>query len=285
MFGEILDRAASDPKWASLRLEASIELASVLMGREETDQAQRVASQALVDAEADGLHRSAKAAVLMITLGGLAMDRGDFGEAEDWLRQALALQDSILGPEHSESLFTRSSLAMVLGNTNRLDEALPILFECVEVCRRRELRVDLASTLLHLSEQLLNAGRAAEVAEPVEEAIEVAEELYGEDCFLAVRGRENLGRAALARGRLGEAVAYFERALAAADASPDTPESIRLRIAIQCAECELFLGNKESARDIAREVLEESGLLEAESIPVDSGVTRRARWILEHRRE
>lgn len=98
--------------------------------------------------------------------GILEEARGDYARAEDFYRQALAIQRARLGQDHADSLNLEMGLARLLLRTQRIQEAEPILQRVGTVWRQRFAAdaPDLLALELIEIEWLIRAGRHADAA-------------------------------------------------------------------------------------------------------------------------
>jgi hypothetical protein len=106
--------------------------------------------------------------VLRHNLAYALLNSGNFGEAEQLVRDALASESKRLGPDHPQTLYTKKTLGQALHRQGRLDEAVVLYAEVHE--KRRALYGDDHALTLGSGGQLAAAyntlGRAAE-AEPL----------------------------------------------------------------------------------------------------------------------
>lgn len=70
-----------------------------------------------------------------IHLAALSFHRGKYGEAEEWLRPALAQARSALGDRHELTIVILSNLAIALKKQDRAIEARPYAEECLSTAR------------------------------------------------------------------------------------------------------------------------------------------------------
>ena len=98
----------------------------------------------------------------------IARDRGDLAEAERLLRQGLAIDRAVYGPEHVTVGFDLNELAVVFRARGQPDSAIPLLRDALALSRQLvgdSHRNTLAVTT-NLARALRESGRLAE-AEPL----------------------------------------------------------------------------------------------------------------------
>jgi len=138
-----------------------------------------------------------------------------YDEAEEQLIAAMATARERLGADDPLTLEVESAYGQILGETNRLEEALT-LFRSVHERRAVILGQDDAQTIEALSNvgAVLNElGRYAEAAEVHEEALRRRIRVLGDDHEQTMATRNNLATAVGDLGRLDEAVVLLERVL------------------------------------------------------------------------
>jgi tetratricopeptide (TPR) repeat protein len=150
------------------------------------------AAQVLVCAAAVG--DPEPAAILMGQLAVLLDARALYRQSEPLKRQALAIGEARLGPDHPEVATRLNNLAQLLQDTDRLEEAEPLM--------RRALAIDEASfgpdhpnvaIRLNNLAQLLQATDRLEKAEPLmRRALAILRTSLGEDHSLTAKVRRNL---------------------------------------------------------------------------------------------
>ena len=70
------------------------------------------------------------------TLGGVFFSLGQYDKAEEQARAAILLNIQAAGPEHRDTLRVVNLLALLLDQTGRRNEALPLMRGNLETCRR-----------------------------------------------------------------------------------------------------------------------------------------------------
>ena len=158
-----------------------------------------------------GLHREAEGELVRAvalrperptahnSLGALHVDQGRLGEAEAEFREAIRL-----APQYSEAT---ANLGALYARQRRYAEALPVLRRAVALSPQfGNARSNLAFALDNAGIDLAQAGRPAEAIGLFREATEL---VPTEATFW-----RNLGQALIDDGKIGEAVAPLERAVA-----------------------------------------------------------------------
>src|SRR5487761_1537289 len=156
----------------------------------------------------------------------------ELGEAIALYEQNLADRARVLGPDHPDTLMSRSNLAFACRAGGRLDEAI-LLYDQTLVDRVRVLGSDHPGTLVsrnNVAFAYLAAGRLVEAVALLEENLADRLRVLGPDHPQTLTSRSNLGIAYEATGRLDDAIALYERALAdrarvLGEDHPDTAES------------------------------------------------------------
>jgi tetratricopeptide (TPR) repeat protein len=68
-------------------------------------------------------------------LGNLLAKQGKYREAENELREVIALKEKVLGPKHPETLTSYYNLALDLARAGRIRDAIPFARKAVEGAR------------------------------------------------------------------------------------------------------------------------------------------------------
>ncbi|MEX1368890.1 MAG: serine/threonine-protein kinase [Nannocystaceae bacterium] len=168
-------------------------------------------------------------------LGGSASALGEHEQAVAYFERALALRERTLAPEHPEVATTRLNLGGELGELGRSDEAL------VELRRARQSLQDAlgdhpwtAIAIAAMAEVLLRAQREQEAVAACEESVAMWERLGEPEHPQAAQTRHVIGDALATLGRLDDARAQLERALAIQErggVSPDLLARTRFSLA------------------------------------------------------
>jgi tetratricopeptide (TPR) repeat protein len=152
--------------------------------------------------------------------------------AELWER-VLSYREQILGPEHPDTLISRSNLASAYKDAGRLDEALA-LFEQTLADSERLLGPDRTETLTsrgNLATAYHAAGRRDEALPLFEQTGTDSERLLGPDHPYTLTSRNNLASAYQEAGRLDRALPLFEQTLSDQEwiLGPDHPDTLTSR--------------------------------------------------------
>jgi class 3 adenylate cyclase/tetratricopeptide (TPR) repeat protein len=159
-------------------------------------------------------------------LGYLHTVQGDFGQAVLVLERALATA--------REASVTRlfpqvmRALGLALARSERLDAGIPLLEEALRIVESIGLVVGHSSTLAHLGEGYVIAGREEEAATMAERAFAIARD-HGQQADKANAFRLR-GDIAAGRGSASEARDLYGRAIALADSLGIRPLSARGRL-------------------------------------------------------
>jgi tetratricopeptide (TPR) repeat protein len=140
----------------------------------------------------------------------------DLGRAIELGRQTVADSERVLGPDHPDTLVTRSNLAYAYRAAGRPGDAIP-LFERTLADFERVLGADHRDTLTaggNLAGAYEAVGRLGDAIPLLERTLADCERVLGADHPDTVISRNNLAYGYEEAGRLGEAVPLFERALA-----------------------------------------------------------------------
>jgi tetratricopeptide (TPR) repeat protein len=92
-------------------------------------------------------------AIILSQLGEIAQKQGKYEEAEPLLRQALAIQRSVLGDAHPDLTDTLSNLARLYRSTGNYTQAESLYQQALAIQRTvfGEVHPDVATTLNHLA--------------------------------------------------------------------------------------------------------------------------------------
>jgi len=131
--------------------------------------------------------------------------------------RVVAARERVLGPDHSDTLASRNSLAIGYWAAGRTAEAIT-LHEQVLAAREQVLGADHPHTLTsrnNLAAGYRAAGRTAEAITLHEQVLAARERILGPDHPDTLQSRNNLANDYWAAGRTAEAVTLHEQALAA----------------------------------------------------------------------
>jgi len=165
--------------------------------------------------------------------GGYFLGRAAYSQAEPLLRDALAIREKTLGPEHSLTAEGLDGLAVLLANLGDIAGARP-LYERALAIREKALgpeHPDTAQSLNNLAALLGNLGDIAGARPLFERALAIREKALGPEHPDTAQSLNNL---AILLGNLGDiagARPLYERALAIREKAlgpehPDTAQSL-----------------------------------------------------------
>ncbi len=167
-------------------------------------------------AEADDPETDAARARIHRSLGKLYRASGNFGSARDHLHRALALRETLHGPDDVQVAEVVNDLGVMLRDLGKLVEAR-VAFErvlaIVEVVYGSD-HPNVATIINNLGSVLHDLGELAEARATYERALAIDEEVYGPDHPNVAITINNLGSVLHDLGELVEAQAALERALA-----------------------------------------------------------------------
>jgi tetratricopeptide (TPR) repeat protein len=171
------------------------------------ERAERVGGLALRHAEGRG--RQADVATTLNNLGAVYFAQGRHDDAEGHFARALAIHESLLGPEHPEVAKNLNNLGQVFLVLRRFDDAEPLLLRAIAINESALGPVDETATSLHnLATLYVASGRYREAEALLRQVVVIREEVLGPEHPQAVVARESLagvGRALRAKGtRQGE---------------------------------------------------------------------------------
>ena len=175
------------------------------------------------------------------------------------LSAAVEVIEDVLGPDHPDTLNTRSNLAGAYRSVGRFDEAIE-LFERVLAEQERVLGPDHPDTLTvrnNLADAYHSAGRFDEAIELFERVLVGCERVLGPDHPDTLGTRSNLAFAYHSAGRFDEAIELFERVLVGCERvlGPDHPDTLIVRNNL--AGAYHFAGRFDEAIELFERVLAE----------------------------
>jgi tetratricopeptide (TPR) repeat protein len=144
-----------------------------------------------------------------------------------------------LGPDHPDTLFSRSTLAQDYWDLGRTAEAIPLFEETLRL-RSNRLGPDHRDTLVtrnDLAVAYLATGRTAEAIALHEETLRLRSTKHGVSHRLTLVSRENLAAAYRAAGRTDEAIALDEQTLRMRESNlgSDHPDTLKSRNSLATA--------------------------------------------------
>jgi tetratricopeptide (TPR) repeat protein/tRNA A-37 threonylcarbamoyl transferase component Bud32 len=159
--------------------------------------------------------------VLANQLGGVAYERGDYGEAERQYTQALERLTKALGADHPRVATAISNRAHALNELGRLDEAVAAQRVAIDTDVRvlGKSHPVTADKLNGLGAFLTTGGRPAEALEPYERALAIREAAFGPATAQVAYSLGNIGAALAQLDRYDEALGVQRRSLAMIEAT------------------------------------------------------------------
>ncbi len=159
--------------------------------------------------------------------------RAHYSAAEAVYREALALAQQHLPPEHDAAVAVLNNLALLLKSTNRLAEAEPMYRRALAITEKScgPEHPNVASRLNNLAGLLYATNRLAEAEPMYRRALAINEQSYGPEHPNVATGLNNLAELLLDTNRLAEAEPMCRRALSITEKSygPEHPTvAIRL---------------------------------------------------------
>jgi tetratricopeptide (TPR) repeat protein/transcriptional regulator with XRE-family HTH domain len=167
-------------------------------------------------AEAAHGRQDARAAGLSHALGFHLLELGCYAEAQDYLEQAVAIRQRVLGMDHPATAQSLNSLGVVLSSQGQQAAAQGYLEQAL-VIRQRVLAMDhpdIASSLNNLGVVFQSQGQYAEAQGYHEQAVAIRQRMLGMDHPSTAGGLNNLGTVLSDQGQYAEAQGYHEQALA-----------------------------------------------------------------------
>ncbi|WP_158501887.1 tetratricopeptide repeat protein [Vitiosangium sp. GDMCC 1.1324] len=149
-------------------------------------------------------------------LGQLLSDEGRSTEAMEYLQQALALREKLLGPEHPDVAEALSDLATVELAQERLADALQHARRAVEINEKLlgPHHPQVGQALFTLTYVMVTAGKAAEALPYIQRNLSIAEAAYGPEHTVTADALTAVANTLTVLERNTEAVQLYERALA-----------------------------------------------------------------------
>ncbi len=160
---------------------------------------------------------------------------GRLTRAEQLLRQSLALQEDLYGPNSLEVSESLSRLGQVLATGGRRQEAIDYLRRSVEIRSAALPTPDslLAETQVGLAWQIRSQGQYEEAGHLFAEALQTQRALFGDESPVVASTTFGLASARHDGGRFDEAEDLFERALARFDTVEGRPHPMAAKAFLQ----------------------------------------------------
>jgi tetratricopeptide (TPR) repeat protein len=213
--------------------------------------------------------QSMSASSLLTRIGAFLGEDGKYDEAERLQKRVLHINESMLGPEHPDTLTSMSNLAVAYSNQGRVAEAEE-LEERVLEARRRVLWEEHPGTLSSMNNLAVtysNQGRVAEAEELHKKVLEVRRLILGDDHPSTLSSMSNLAHTFSNQGRVAEAAELEEKVLEASrrilgEEHPDTLSSMN-NLAVTYSN----QGRVAEAAELEEKVLEASRRILGEEHP------------------
>ena len=155
-------------------------------------------------------------AALLSRAGGYYLGRGDYAQSEPLQREALAIHEEALGPEHPDTARSLNNLADLLQIQGDLTTARP-LHERALAIREKAFGPEhpqTAESVGNFAALLRDQGDLAEARPLYERALAINEKVLGPDHLLTAKSLRGLALLLQAQGDLASARSLCERALA-----------------------------------------------------------------------
>ena len=153
---------------------------------------------------------------LLSRAGSYFHGRADYAQAEPLLRAALAICETVLGPEHPDTAQNFNDLAVLLWDQGDFAAARPLYERALAICEKAlgPEHPHTATSLQNLAVLLNNQGDLAAARSLHERALAIREKVLGPEHPSTARTRASYARLLLAIGQPAEALALAEAALA-----------------------------------------------------------------------
>jgi tetratricopeptide (TPR) repeat protein/tRNA A-37 threonylcarbamoyl transferase component Bud32 len=230
------DRALAETKQARDQAEAvSNFLVEALRSPDPAESGRDVRVADVLDRAVKGLDAKfagseATKGALLNALAETYRGLGFYDKAIQLHERAVAARESALGPDHADTLVSRSELATDYRLAGRPAVAIPLL-EATIKSMERTLGPRHAYTLqsrCELADAYWHAGRRADTIRTLEATLPLAEQVLGPEQGVTVYARESLAHAYWSVGRAAEAIPIFEATLPLMERTqgPDNPNTL-----------------------------------------------------------
>jgi tetratricopeptide (TPR) repeat protein len=279
---EILDQGAEQVR-TSLRDQPDMQarlldaIGAIYVGLGLPDRAQTVLHDSMTARQSAGVVDSQPAARTMWRLAGSLHERGQYTAAEPLARAAYDMTRRLVGPVNPQSGETLNTLAMIIRETGRLDEAEKMFLEVTQIFRET-LGPEHAMVSLGLQNTArvrIARGDPQGAERLIREALAIQRRMFG-----GVTGESLLMLAGIvdADGKSEEALALRRESLAARrQAFGANPHPALEQSLIELGKQLLRSG----ARDEASSLLHEAVALRTKRLGADHPLTLEARQLLE----
>jgi tetratricopeptide (TPR) repeat protein len=158
---------------------------------------------------------SGETSALLKNMGWYLMERERYAEAEPVLRQALAIREQQLGPQHSDTATSFNDLAELYWRQGRYTEAEPLVQHALTI-RKQQFGLshpDTATSLNDLAVLYDEQGKYAEAEPLFERALDIREQQLGPEHRDTAQSLNNLAYCNKAQGKYEQAERLYMRAL------------------------------------------------------------------------
>ena len=115
-------------------------------------------------------------------IGSLQTDQGDYEGSIETLREALNIQQELLGDDHHDTVDTMNNLANALQSSNRIHESELLYRKIISINRNHEDRQEyLATNLTNLGNLLSEQQNYTEAEQLLHEALEIRQRILGRE--------------------------------------------------------------------------------------------------------
>jgi TonB family protein len=145
--------------------------------------------------------------------GALKLDEGNDAEAEEFLRKALEIVDSRVGPEHPDTILLLNDLTRIYLKQSAYASAEPLLLRLLDMKRNKgEDHPEVATVMASLATVRQALGRHESAEQLWRRVLEIRERTLAPNHFAIATALEHFGETCSARGKFRDALAAFERA-------------------------------------------------------------------------
>jgi len=170
---------------------------------------------------------------LLDCAGGYFLGRAVYSQAEPLLRDALAIREKSLGPEHPDTATSLNHLAGLLMGRGNLAEARPLCERALAIQEKAlgPEHPDTAQSLHNLASLLSSQGDIAGARPLYERALAIQEKALGPEHPATARSLDNLASLLSHQGDIAGARPLYERALAIREKAlgPEHPDMAQTR--------------------------------------------------------
>ena len=185
---------------------------------------------------------------------------GDNAYTDKLLRALIPISEKLRGPEHRETLWLRSDLALVIGNVGNYAEAEKMDRELIEI-RKRALGPDdpdIATSMNNAAVQLSQQGKYREALAMYEDAYAVRLKTGKEGDSEALRTRSNIAGIFISLGRFDEAAPLVKAVLEIRSQKLGSKSRDTLYSKLQNSSLHFSKGDIGAAETTAREYLDDT---------------------------